>query len=225
MDIQKYVEQLSEKLDLAGDTERAVSMSAYMRDKFPFYGVPAPGRKKIISEHVAEFGYPEFNQWMEMAKIAWREPREVQYAAIDIWIRRKKHIPESSENFFEFIIDRESWWDTVDIIATHLVGEWVKNFPRKKEYIQEKWLIGSSLWLQRTAIIYQLKYKQKTDLQVLKKAVYYSSEHPDFFIRKAIGWALREYSKTDEKWVLNTLEEKTFSNLTVREALKRIQRK
>lgn len=220
MDIQKYVEQLSEKLDFAGDPERAVSMSKYMRDQFSFYGVAAPIRKKMVAEHVAEFGYPNYDLWLEMAKYAWKEPREVQYACIDIWIKRKKYIPIESTHFFEWIITHDAWWDTVDLIASSLVGQWALSFPEKKTYIQDKWLTNTHLWLQRTAIIYQLKYKHKTDVDHLKKAITQHANHPDFFIRKAIGWALREYSKTDEKWVRGILDEYTFSNLSVREALK-----
>ena len=224
MEFEKYVEQLSEKLDFSGDPERAVSMANYMRDKFSFYGVPAPMRKKIVSEHVAKNGYPEFSQWLDLAKKAWSEPREVQYAMLDIWVKRKKHIPEDAEDFLTFIITQESWWDTVDSIASSLVGQWALAFPEKKEYIEKHWLTSHHLWLQRTAIIYQLKYKEKTDLQILERAIQYSANHTDFFIRKAIGWALREYSKTDQQWVKEILDKHPLSNLSVREAMKWINR-
>jgi 3-methyladenine DNA glycosylase AlkD len=224
MEIKKYVEQLSEKLDFAGEPERAESMAKYMRNKFDFYGVAAPTRKSIVSEHIADLGYPEYQHWMEMAKIAWNEPREVQYASIDLWMKRKKVISEDAERFLKFIISTHSWWDTVDMIASTLVGSWALLYPEKKSYIEENWLSSPNIWLQRTAIIYQLKYKGETDLRLLENAIEYSANHPDFFIRKAIGWALREYSKVDGQWVKMILKTYPVSNLTRREAVKWMNR-
>jgi 3-methyladenine DNA glycosylase AlkD len=224
MELEKYVEYLSEKLDFSSDSERAVSMAKYMRNKFSFYGVPAPIRKKVVAEYIAGNGYPEFSQWLELAKTAWSEPREVQYAMLDIWIKRKKQIPKDAEEFLEFIITENSWWDTVDSIASSLVGQWVMAYPEKKEYIENNWLTSNNLWLQRTAIIYQLKHKEKTDLKILENAIRYSADHPDFFIRKAIGWVLREYSKVNQKWVEDILNKHQLSNLSVREAMKWVNR-
>ena len=125
----------------------------------------------------------------------------------------------------EFMIINKSWWDTVDMIASHLVGTHFKRFPGLIPAYTEKWMASGNFWLQRTALLFQLKYKKETDVELMSDLIKRLAGEKEFFIRKAIGWVLREYSKTDPEIVINFVENQQLSNLSRTEALKVNNRK
>lgn len=122
------------------------------------------------------------------------------------------------------MITHNSWWDTVDMIAVHLVGGYLKQFPNEKEKLIEKWLKSSNMWLNRTAILFQLKYKENIDVYLLEKTIKANLNSNEFFINKAIGWMLREYTRTNSEWVINFVNEyeNELSGLSKKEALRLI---
>ena len=131
-----------------------------------------------------------------------------------------KKLYEDFIGLFEHLIVTKSWWDSMDGIASWCVGEHFKRFPKLIKPFTEKWMKSKNMWLQRTVILFQLGYKDKTDVNLLFKNIQKLMDSKEFFIRKAIGWALREYSKTDAQAVMNFVENNEIASLSKREALK-----
>ena len=122
----------------------------------------------------------------------------------------------------EYCIVHKSWWDSVDHLAGYCLGPYFKLFPHQLPAVTDRWNESDNMWLQRSSIMFQKAYKKETDVALLKKYILHCKDSKEFFIRKAIGWALREYSKTDPDWVIKFVERHPLSPLSKREALKRI---
>jgi 3-methyladenine DNA glycosylase AlkD len=148
--------------------------------------------------------------------------REYQYFAMELLIYNKKVWEASMVKLFEFCIVNKSWWDTVDFIATDCCGSYFKLFPDKIS-ITKNWNRSENMWLQRSSLLFQNKYKEQTDAAMLSDYILHLSREKDFFIRKAIGWCLREYSKTNAAWVIEFVGRNNLSSLSKKEALKNIQ--
>jgi 3-methyladenine DNA glycosylase AlkD len=134
-----------------------------------------------------------------------------------------KYLKSQTKNdlkLYEYIITHKSWWDTVDFIASNLIGSYFKHFPHEKQTFIDKWLASENIWLQRTALLFQLKYKNQIDESLLKYIITNLLGSDEFFINKAIGWILREYSKTNPTWVTGFVTETDLHPLNKREALK-----
>lgn len=201
--------------------ENAVQMEKYMRDKFSFLGLKAQERKQLSKEFIREL---VFNNKVESkVRSLWEKPeREYQYVAVDYLVRNKKHLSKEHIDLVEYLVTTKSWWDTVDLIASHLVGTIFQNNPQLITRKGDEWLHSENIWLQRTMIIFQLKYKEKTDEKLLFSIIQQLKHLDEFFIQKAIGWSLREYSKTSPQSVLQFIETHELSTLAQREGLKRI---
>lgn len=220
-----YCKVLQELLIANENEEIAYGAAKYMKNQFPFYGIKAPVRKEILKQFIQGNGLPKVEEIEGFVKYAWAQPqREWQYLGMEILEKvSSKNKIENLTDIAQYIIENKSWWDTVDFIASNIVGKYfLKNLEKKVEII-EKWRYSNNLWLQRTCIIHQLKYKSKTDENLLYGLCMQLAEHSDFFIRKAIGWALREYSKTNPNSVANFVKHQTLSKLSYREATKYIQ--
>lgn len=208
------------------NVEYAFQMKKYMRNKFEFFGIQSKNRRILQNQWLKEY---ESELMLHSAvKIAdelfQREEREFQLAALDYLDKvKKKRLTIDDIPHIENLIVQKSWWDTVDLIATKIVGHLLKNEKELQSHYIEKWINSENIWLQRTAILYQLKYKSDTDKQQLKHTISKLKHHSDFFIRKAIGWSLRELAKTDEKYVISLVSELQLQGLSKREALKNIK--
>ncbi len=206
----------------ARDPQRAVQMTAYMRDQFPFLGIPAPAQRTLARQVLAGLGRPAEADLRAVALGCWALPeREYQYFACD-WLRR--HAGVCSAAFIDVarrLIVTKPWWDTVDALAAHLVGPLVAAHPALVSTM-DLWSKEDNMWLVRTAILHQLRYRESTDVDRLFWYCARQADHPDFFIRKAIGWALREYAKHDMPWVVAYVGRLggRLSPLSRREALK-----
>lgn len=220
----EVMERLSRTYEGARDPQRAVPMSAYMRDQFPFLGIPAPTQKTLAREVLAGLGRPAEPDLVAVALACWARPeREYQYFACG-WLRR--HARACSAAFIDtarHLIVTRSWWDTVDTLAVHLVGTLVAHHPQLVEHT-DAWLHDDDRWLVRAALLHQLTYQEATDATRLFRYCAAQAAHPDFFVRKAIGWALREYARTDPAAVraFVTTHHSRLANLTVREALRNL---
>ncbi|MGH4035742.1 DNA alkylation repair protein [Actinomycetota bacterium Odt1-20B] len=208
----------------AADPERAAQMRAYMKDVAPFLGLTSPARRELSRAVLAGTPRPEEADCTALALRCWRLPeREYHYFAVD-YLRR--HVKRCSSGFLpvaRHLVTTVPWWDTVDLLAAHVVGGLVAADPALRADM-DAWIGDDDLWVARTALLHQLRYKDATDTGRLFGYCVRQSGHPDFFIRKAVGWCLREYAKTDPDAVRDFVdkERSRLSPLSVREALKNI---
>ena len=210
-----------DKFMLNADSSQAFGMSKYMKFKFVYYGIKKPLRAKLQKEILAELGKPDFETIKSFALLAWEEPeREMQYFAMDLLNAGKKNIQKNDLGFIKFLIEKKSWWDTVDSLAAHLAGTYFKLYPNFQEL--NNWIVSENFWFRRSAIIHQLTYKKETNEQMLFEFCILLRKEKEFFIRKAIGWALRQYAYTSPENVINFVKDTDLSALSKREALKNI---
>ena len=210
-------------LRTASDPETATAMAAYMKSSMPFYGVTSPERRKIMKELVVAHPVETNDDYRSDVASLWSgSHREEKYLAIR-WARRhRQFIAVENIDLYQRMIIEGAWWDFVDEIAANLVGELVRTEPVAMQSMLEVWLDGADVWLRRSVIISQLKSKDVTNTDLLFEACRRNLADPEFFIRKAIGWALREHSKTDKHSVLEFVEKHrdSMSGLSLREASK-----
>ena len=201
--------------------EQAIPMAKYMKNKFPFLGIKKPERISLTKEFLKEKKKGDEIDWNFIFTCFDMPEREFQYLAIDYMnIIKGKFTPDDMEKI-EKLLKIKSWWDSVDAL-NNIVGHLAMMYPEVKEGIISKWIKSDNIWLNRVSIIFQLKYKEKTDTKFLSKAILRNSKTDEFFITKAIGWALREYSKTNRDWVKDFIENNELSKLSVKEGSKYI---
>ncbi|GAA1656178.1 DNA alkylation repair protein [Catellatospora bangladeshensis] len=214
---------LAARLTAAADPARAPAMRAYLREQFPFLGVPAPQVQATVRAVLAGSPRPDAATLREAALDCWaRDEREFQYAACVLLRRHARTLDAGFLDTARHLIVTKSWWDTVDTLAAHVVGALVARHPHLVR-VMDAWAAGDELWLARTALLHQLTYKAGTDAERLLRYCAELAPHPDFFIRKAIGWALREHAKTDPAAVREFVAAQPgLSGLSRREALKHL---
>jgi len=207
------------------DPEYGKKMRAYMKDQFDYHGLPSPLRKDLSKQFYAEQGYPDPSLVCAIVEKCWQFPqREYKYFAMDLMVRMRKKTSHDAIHLYERLITDQSWWDTIDLIAPSLVGYHFQEYPEERIDFINKWLSSGNIWLQRSCILFQLKYKLETDTRMLGSIILKLKDSKEFFIRKAIGWALREYSKTDPGFVIRFVQTHELSGLSHREALKWLER-
>ncbi len=218
----RYVQQLQVLLKQAGDFPTARDQAKYMRNKFAFYGCKSPVWKGIVKEIIREKGVLTGDSLRQFVRICFEDPhREMQYAGLLMLERRVKKEDITLIEFLEECILTKSWWDTVDWIAK-LVGWHFLRFPKLQHPTCEKWMESGEMWLQRVAIIHQLTYREKTDEKLLFEMILHVADSKEFFVQKACGWALRQYSKVEPDAVRVFISNHQLSPLTVREGLRLI---
>ena len=215
-------------LDLITDLEEnrnellAESMSKYMQDKFRFVGVRGATRTEIYKKYFPDARKTKTIDW-DFVENCWnKEEREFQYAVVYYLKAMQKFLKREDISRLKYLIVTKSWWDTVDLLAK-VVGSLI---IRIEEYdqIMLEWSKDSNIWLRRVAILYQLSLKDKVDKQVLDEILVNNLGDSEFFINKAIGWALRDYSKYNPEWVREFIKKnkENMANLSIREASKYI---
>jgi 3-methyladenine DNA glycosylase AlkD len=224
--IEKYFADLATAFEKHSDPVVASGAKAYMRNKSEFYGLPSPLRRQLTKEFLAKAGYPPADQMEEMIHFAWEQPqREWQYVAMEIFEKSINKADQSLIDLAEWMIKNKSWWDSVDFVAPNIAGILFRKYPEVKMPYLEKWMNSGNLWLQRSCLLHQLRYNKSTDGALLFSLCERLAGHPDFFIRKAIGWSLRQYSKSNPEAVIDFVNSHELSNLSRKEALKVINRK
>ena len=202
--------------------EYAIQMSKYMKYKFEFYGIQKPLRAELGNDFIKNAVKLSEIQIIELVWNLWNEDkREMQHLALDI-LRKKFKTTKIDINFIEKLIVNKSWWDTVDSLYHH-TGLYFKD--NMNDLTLWNWVESDNIWLNRSAILFQLKYKSQTNIEVLTTIINSLKHKKEFFIQKAIGWILREYSKTDAKFVINFVEEHNITGLAKREQLEIINKK
>lgn len=210
-----------EALRAAADPQKAVQMSAYMRDQFPFLGIPTQERKKLTKECLKQMD-KESLDW-DFVMRCWKQPeREFQYVACQYLVDRKVVLSPNDIPQLKILVIEKSWWDTIDALDT-LFGDIALRYPEVNKTLLE-WSVDDSFWLRRIAIDHQLQRKDKTDTALLEQIIVNNLGQTEFFINKAIGWALRDYSKTDPEWVRSFVEryQDELAPLSIREASKHL---
>jgi len=217
-----FLTRLRETLPERADPERAGAMAKYMRDQFPFLGIPSTPLAALQRQVATGLPKPSSADAAEIALGCWSfDEREYQYVACTYLRKYAKVLDEDFIDTARELIVRKSWWDTVDALAAHVVGPLVSAYPSLVS-VMDRWADSDELWLTRTAILHQLRYKGETDAERLFRYCARQAGHPDFFIRKAIGWALREYAYTDPDAVRKFAAATELAGLSRREALKNL---
>ena len=210
------------ELEARADTARALDMSRYMKNQFPFFGIQAPVRDGICKPFFKEVKKEKKIDW-DFVEYCWRhEKRECQYVAALYLKSMQKFLEITDFEKLKKLVIKKSWWDTVDTLDKVIGSLVYQNETLKKEIL--KWSVDDNIWLRRVAIDHQLLRKEKTDTNLLEKILVNNLNHTEFFINKAIGWALRDYSKTNPQWVKDFIEKykNNMASLSIREASKYI---
>ena len=207
-------------LEARADNARALDMSKYMKNKFEFFGVGASVRNEIWKPYFKEAKKTKKIDW-DFIEICFKhDKRECQYTAAYYLKYMKKFLVEDDIPKLKELVLTKSWWDTVDILDK-VIGSIIYNNKNLYPIILE-WSKDDNIWLRRVAIDHQLLRKENTDEQLLEKILINNLNHKEFFVNKAIGWALRDYSKTNPQWVRNFIEvhKENMDSLSIREASK-----
>lgn len=224
MDYKDLVKLTVDKMSKIGFEEDRVNMIRYMKDQFDFFGVKSPARK-VVQKEIKPF-YKDFdnNNLFLFAESLWESPqRELQYMAINALESRSKKLDTSYLPRIEALILSKSWWDTVDALSPNIAGAIFFRFPEVRLKWIEKWNNSENMWLNRSALIHQLKYKENVDLDLLFALIESHIGSKEFFINKASGWALRQTSKFYPAEVKTFIaEHPNLSNLTKKEGSKYI---
>ena len=200
--------------------EKIVKMTAYMKGRFTYLGITAPERKALLASIFEGYKWKR-EELLKFSDFAWDSKfRELHYAGLDMLMKYHKKLLISDIPLLEKLVTTHSWWDTVDGLAVNPIGKTMKNHPVEKEKWVRKWANSENMWLQRTAILHQLKYKNDVDVKLMEHTILKANGTKEFFLNKAIGWILREYSRTDPDYVREFCEVNVLSNLSKREALR-----
>jgi 3-methyladenine DNA glycosylase AlkD len=221
-DMDTLLADLRHQLQEAADPQRATEMAAYLKDQFMFFGVATPARRALAKPTLALGREATGDQLLSFAEACWDQPeREFQYIAHDLLRKWAPSLDAELLGRVEALIRTKSWWDTIDALAAWTVGPMVRHEPRLAEQM-DIWIDDADFWIARSAILHQLSFKTHTDADRLFSYAEARAQDQEFFIRKAIGWALRQYARVDPDEVYRFVDARThvLSALTQREALK-----
>lgn len=222
-DVKSYVQAVEEELARHANKARAAASKAYVRDLFDYYGLTTPQRREVQKKFHDAVTLPPFELVPEIVKALWDKPeRECQYFAMDLYEKYKKQFTKKDVPVFEYMIRNKSWWETVDFVSPKLIAALHLKHPELQEENCKRWMKSNHMWLMRAAIIHQNLYKKKTNEKLLFDCIRQCTDHEDFFIRKAIGWSLRQYARTNPGAVKKFVKATPMSELSRKEALKHV---
>lgn len=220
---------LRAELGRRGDAEAAAGVRAYMKSAMPFHGVRVPEMRRVSRQLFSDLTFRSAHVWESTIWFLWSHARfrEEWYSTIAL-ARSRASAPfqrPAALRIYGRMIVSGGWWDTVDEIAVHCVGPIFRLYPAKSRPVLRAWATSTNLWRRRSAIICQVGSKGQTDASLLEACIHESIGSREFFLRKAIGWALREYSKSDPKWVRGFVaaNEDDLSPLSRREAVRHLE--
>jgi 3-methyladenine DNA glycosylase AlkD len=225
IDLAAATEFVAASLSATANPEKAVGMQAYMKTDMPFYGVQKPARVKILGELAARFPPSDRDDYESLILALWALPhREEKYLAQGVATHFGEFVVPGSMPIYKRFITEGQWWDFVDEASTHMVRRLIRDHPGPTWVEVDRWIDDSDMWLRRAAIICQIGLKERTDRERLFRFCEQRMDEKEFFVRKAIGWALREYAKTDPHAVAGfvSAHRDQLSGLSYREATKHI---
>ncbi len=215
--------ELRETLSAHANPAKAREMAAYLKDRFSCFGIMNEPRKalcKPFQEAMKQEPWPVF---VALARECWAQPeREFHYFAMEMLLSAKRKWDAGAIDLFEWMIVHQSWWDSVDAIASNMVGPYFLKWPAEMQEKVNGWNATDNMWLVRTSIIFQLKHRDAADFELLKQMIAPHTGSSEFFIQKAIGWALRQYARTDAEAVIDYVASTPMANLSKREAMKHL---
>lgn len=219
-----FVSDLENSLRGNSNRKTAIPMENYMKNNFAFLGIKTNERRAILKENCEKYKQEVKTNYRAIAwELFQKREREFHLCAIDILIKEiKKNYVQEDIILIEKLIITNSWWDSVDTIAKYLVGGYLQSFPAKTFEVIERFSNSKNMWLNRTAILFQLSYKEQTNFEILKSECEKHKESKEFFIQKAIGWALRDYSRFNPNGVKEYVDSTNLKPLSQREALRNI---
>lgn len=218
----EFIDTLSIEFESHQNATIASKQKAYMRNKFEFYGIKTQERRIIQQPFLDKAHLPNKEDLYNIVKTLWGKPqRDYQLFSQEFVFKYVKHFEKHDIELLEYMVVNKSWWDTVDFIAYKLIGAYFKSYPDEIQHYVTKWLSSNNIWLQRSALLFQLKYKKDLDPILLQSSINTLLGSNEFFINKAIGWVLREYSRTNPKWVMEFVNKTPqLSALSKKEALR-----
>jgi 3-methyladenine DNA glycosylase AlkD len=219
-----FIKDLETELHLNSNLELAVTMQKYMKNNFFFLGIKTYNRRAILKNNYHKHQDEVKNNFRSISwELFQKKEREFHQCAIDIFVKeiKKKYVLEDIQ-LIEKILITNSWWDSVDTIAKYLLGGYLNYFPKETMTVIERFSNSKNLWLNRSAIIFQLSYKEKTNFDLLKSECEKHKDSKEFFIQKAIGWSLRDYSRLNPDGVLEFVNSTKLKPLSKREAIRNI---
>lgn len=225
MDVIQIADEASAQLARLADPTKAAPMAAYMKTKMPFYGVQASPRHALAKQLVRAYPLTQAAEYEALVLALWSRPhREEKYLAISLARGHKRFIGFEQLGLYERLIREGAWWDFVDEIASHLIGPVVRQSPELAWPVMDAWIVDDDLWVRRAALLCQLSSKGKAVEAKLFEYCLMRAEDKDFFMRKAVGWALREYARVDADAVLAFVRRHRahLSGLSYREATKHL---
>ena len=217
----KY-EEIKDRFEKNADKEKAEKMSKYMKNLFVFYGIETPKRRMLYKDIIKAEKKEKKIDWEFLDKCYDDEYREFQYVSNDYLFELKKYTVYEDIDKIKEYITAKSWWDTIDCLC-RVIGD-IGLRDKRVENLMTEWSENENIWIKRTAILHQLGYKDKTNCVTLEKIIVNCFGSDEFFVNKAIGWALREYSKTDKEWIGDFIGryKERMNGLSVREGSKYI---
>lgn len=220
-----FIYSLEEAFTEFSNSENAFAMSKYMKNNFPFFGIKTEERRRIFKNIWAENQKEVSDNPRELALLLYsKNERELHYCALEILIKKlKNNYTKEDIQLIEKLIITSSWWDSVDVIAKFILGDYLQKFPLETDTVINRFSNSENMWLNRSAILFQLGYKEKTNFDLLKSVCEQHKTSNEFFIQKSIGWALREYGKTNPEAVRDFVSISNLKKLSEKEALKNIK--
>ncbi|CAM2918027.1 DNA-7-methylguanine glycosylase [Flavobacterium succinicans] len=221
-----FITALEKEFIAQANTAQSSAMEAYMKNHFPFFGIAMPQRRVILKSVSAEYSDSIKANTRTLAFQLYEKPqREFHYCAIELLIQNcSKKLQKDDIHWIERRLLTYSWWDTVDTISKYLLGRYLTQFPEQTNMVIEKFSNASNIWLNRSTLLFQLDYKKNTNFSILESVCEHFKESNEFFIQKAIGWALREYSKINPIAVQNYVTSTNLKPLSKKEALRIIEK-
>ena len=219
------VDEIRSALAAVADPEKAAPMQAYMKSTMPNLGVQKPARVAALRSVLRRHRLPDRVTWEDTVRLLWDGAtyREERYAATDV-ARYRSYADWATDPrslaLFDHLIVSGAWWDHVDEVAIRLIGPLLDAHPAEVAPVMRSWARDVDRWRRRASVICQIGLRDATDTVLLAECILANVDDPDFFLRKGIGWALREYAKTDPHWVrtFTTSYRARLSPLSLREA-------
>ncbi len=216
-----YLSGIQELFHSHANMVDAIPMKAYMRDQFAYLGIKMPHQRVLLRDFITEHGLPELAELPAVLLELWALPeREFRYAALGQLGKFEQSLPAEFIETIEVLLTTKSWSDTVDPLATQTVGTHFRRYPAMQAKTLGRWRYSDHIWLRPTCLLFQNKYKSEVDFDLLKSIICENLGSTEFFINKAIGWALREYTRFDPDGVRAFVAETPLAPLSAREALK-----
>jgi 3-methyladenine DNA glycosylase AlkD len=219
-----FISQLEAAFNQNKNEKNAFQMKKYMKDLFSFYGIKTTERRAVFHDLLKSYKQEISENYREIALTLFKkEYRELHYCGIEILIKNlKKNYRKDDIKLIETFLITNSWWDSVDTISKYLLGQYLIEFPNETEKVIERFSNSDNIWLNRSAILFQLGYKKKTNYELLFSECVKHSQSKEFFIQKAIGWALREYGSVNPGLVLNFVNNTDLKPLSRKEAIRKL---